>query len=201
VLQRGVDAVRYYFALLLVISVPGVYLYWFSIHPFVKFWRKVGARLTLAIHFSMMILVGVVMFQVRDQVMMVEYGTNWLLVLPAILLFAVSIALRKRIANAFSANLLIGLPELAPTKYPRELVTQGIYARIRHPRYVQVLLALWSYALFCNYLAVYVIALLALPWVMMVAKVEERELRQHFGEEYVRYCERVPPFIPRLGSR
>ena len=44
------DRVRYVAALLELIAMPGALLYWFSIHPFVRFWRGVGARVTLALH-------------------------------------------------------------------------------------------------------------------------------------------------------
>lgn len=192
------DSARYYVALMLVISVPGVYLFWFSVHPFVRFWRKVGPRLTLGIHFLLMILVAAAIFQVRSVVMSVEYGTNWFFVFLAVPLFGLAVALRRKISEQFSPKSLMGLPELAPDEYPRRLVTEGIYSRIRHPRYVQMVLALAAYALFCNYLALYVIVLLALPGIMILAQIEEKELRECFGDEYAQYCGRVPRFIPRF---
>jgi protein-S-isoprenylcysteine O-methyltransferase Ste14 len=81
---------------------------------------------------------------------------------------------------------------------PSRLATEGLYSRVRHPRYLQLLLALLGYALFANYLAAYVVTLLAFVWVRLVVPVEERELRERFGEEHTRYCERVPRFIPTI---
>lgn len=97
------------------------------------------------------------------------------------------------------ANLL-GLPEIAPDRYPRTLVTEGIYARLRHPRYVQLLIALIGYALIANYLAAYFVVALWIPAIYIIVLLEERELRDHFGKAYEDYCRRVPKFMPRLSG-
>jgi protein-S-isoprenylcysteine O-methyltransferase Ste14 len=33
-----------------------------------------------------------------------------------------------------------------------------------------------------------------------LALAEEREVRAQFGEEYIRYSENTPRFLPRIGS-
>lgn len=43
------DTIRYYAALLLPITMPGGLLYWCSIHPFIRFCRKIGPRKTIAV--------------------------------------------------------------------------------------------------------------------------------------------------------
>jgi len=86
---------------------------------------------------------------------------------------------------------------VSPQKYPGKLLTDGIFARIRHPRYVEILLAVLTYALFSNYLASYLMFLFGLPMIYLIVLLEERELRQRFGAEYEAYCRRVPRFIPR----
>ena len=58
-----------------------------------------------------------------------------------------------------------------------------------------------AWALFVNYVGVYVLAILTLPGLYLVAVLEERELLERFGDEYARYRERVPRFVPRLGTR
>ena len=76
------------------------------------------------------------------------------------------------------------------------MLCEGIYARIRHPRYLEIFLALISFALFTNCLASYVILAARVPALFAIIHIEERELRDRFGEEYVRYCARVPRFWP-----
>ena len=190
------DAVRYYLALLAVAFAPGLFLFWFSIHPFIRFWRKVGPKITLAIHFSAVVILVVCVVLVRKALFSIEFGTHPILMALGILSMALSIWLRVQGSKQFSMKFLTGIPELAPGRYENRLITDGIYARIRHPRYVEIAIAYLGYALFCNYLAVYVVLLLTLVWVPLVVWVEEKELRERFGEEYVRYCQRVPRFIP-----
>jgi protein-S-isoprenylcysteine O-methyltransferase Ste14 len=195
------DSVRYYIALFLVAFTPGVYLYWFSIHPLIGFWRKIGLRPTLALHYTLMIALAVPLVLMRKTILSVDLGAKPVLMLLAALLLALVIYMRKEISKKVATKVLSGFPELAPDQYEPRLLTDGIYARIRHPRYVQLLLAILAYALFTNYLAVYAVFLVGLVWAPLVVRIEERELRDRFGADYERYCESVPRFLPRLRGR
>jgi protein-S-isoprenylcysteine O-methyltransferase Ste14 len=93
---------------------------------------------------------------------------------------------------------LLGLPEIAPDRHPRTLITAGLYRRVRHPHYIQFLIALVGYSLIANYLALYIVTALWLPAIYTIVLLEERELRQHFGEIYDAYCRDVPRFIPKM---
>jgi protein-S-isoprenylcysteine O-methyltransferase Ste14 len=86
---------------------------------------------------------------------------------------------------------------MAPDRFPQRLLTEGIYSRIRHPRYVEVLLVIASLALIANNLASYVNWIIGIPSVLLIVRIEERELRDRFGAEYEAYCARVPRFVPR----
>jgi Cu+-exporting ATPase len=70
---------------------------------------------------------------------------------------------------------------------------------MRHPRYVQLLIALTGYALIANYLASYLVVALWVPGILVIALLEEKELRDHFGDAYQTYCRAVPRFLPKLG--
>ncbi|MFQ5936352.1 MAG: hypothetical protein ACE5LB_08095, partial [Acidiferrobacterales bacterium] len=131
------DTARYYVALLFVAFAPGIFLFWFSIHPFIRFWRRVGPLLTLALHYTVLLLLAAGVFVARGPLLSIEFGTNPGLVALAALLFACAIVLRWKVSRHFGVKLLTGLPELAPAAYGKRLVTHGIYARIRHPRYVE----------------------------------------------------------------
>ena len=192
--------VRYYIALFIVAASPGAFLYWFSIHPFIAFWRRVGPRLTVVIHLTLILVLAIGVFLIREPLLGVEFGAQPVLILLAALTFVPVVVLRVKQARRLGTKVLVGLPELAPENYPTRLITEGIYSRIRHPRYMQILLTFLACALFSNYLAAYVVFLLSVVWILLVVRAEEKELRERFGEEYERYSERVPRFLPRFST-
>lgn len=191
------DAARYYIALALIMMTPGVLVYWVSIHPFVAFWRKLGPRPTITLHCIMMVALGVVAFVLRKPLLATDYGTNYWLIAAAIPIYAWSIYLRRKLFGTLTVRVLAGVPELSTPKSPGTLLTTGPYAQVRHPRYIQLLLAMLALSLFANHLATYVAIAISIPWVYMVTLLEERELRNRFGEAYHDYCTQVPRFLPR----
>jgi protein-S-isoprenylcysteine O-methyltransferase Ste14 len=194
------DAVRYYIALVLVVTMPPTLLPWLLIHPFINFWRRLGPALTHGLVGSVMGLGGVGLFQARKSLLAAEFGTNYFLIALGVLAEVAAIWLWVLLHRHLALSTLLGLPELAPKKYPTGLITSGIYGRMRHPRYVQLVLAIWGYALIANYLAAYATAALWLPGIFIVARLEEKELRDRYGAAYEEYCRRVPRFVPRWGG-
>jgi protein-S-isoprenylcysteine O-methyltransferase Ste14 len=95
---------------------------------------------------------------------------------------------------------MAGAPELDADGRGGELLTDGVYARIRHPRYVAVTLGVIAWALFTNFLGMYLLIPISVAGLLLIASIEERELVRRFGEEYAAYRSRVPMFIPRFGA-
>jgi protein-S-isoprenylcysteine O-methyltransferase Ste14 len=76
------------------------------------------------------------------------------------------------------------------------LVTTGIYARVRHPLYLAgILVFTFNPYITRNWLTV---SAMAVIYFLIGAFLEERRLLARFGDEYRRYAERVPRFIPRI---
>jgi protein-S-isoprenylcysteine O-methyltransferase Ste14 len=79
-----------------------------------------------------------------------------------------------------------------------QLVTTGIYGRVRHPQYLGFLLL----TLGMNLEWTTIFTLLLWPVLVFVyhrlAKTEEKENEDRFGEEYQKYRRTVPMFIPRV---
>jgi protein-S-isoprenylcysteine O-methyltransferase Ste14 len=82
-----------------------------------------------------------------------------------------------------------------------QLVTTGIYARIRHPQYLGFLLI----TLGLNVQWLTIITLLLWPILAVLyyrlAKTEDKEVEEKFGEEFQKYKRSVPTFIPRLRTK
>jgi protein-S-isoprenylcysteine O-methyltransferase Ste14 len=192
------DTVRYYLALLLLMTTPGGLLFWFSVHPFIGFWRRLGVRLTLTIHYGLIAVLAAAAFLLRGPLLAVDFGTNRVLIGLAVPVFLVGIVIAFQRRRQLKTKILVGFPEVDPQKYPPKLLTEGIYARIRHPRYVEVELWILAYSLVANNLATYVLFLGSLAWLAIVVGMEEKELRARFGEEYEQYCARVPRFLPKF---
>ena len=71
---------------------------------------------------------------------------------------------------------------------------------MRHPQYVAFVLILLGFLLQWPTL----LTLLMFPVLLIMygrlAVTEEAEMRAQFGDAYVRYAQRTPRFIPRLGQ-
>ncbi len=65
----------------------------------------------------------------------------------------------------------------------RGVVREGIYARVRHPRYLVYMLTFWGLALVTSALGVFVLAIVSVLMYLIVAPLEERELRQQYGSD------------------
>ena len=195
------NTLRYFLALVLVISLPPLFLYWLLIHPLIDFWRAKGIGVTYGVVLTIITLGMVGVFSMRHYFLAMQFGTSYALVILGVSCLVLSGAMRFALQKHLTIKTLLGLPEIAPDRYPRRLVTDGLYGRLRHPRYVQFLTALVGYALIANYLASYLVVALWVPGIYVIVLLEERELRAHFGEAYENYCRRVPRFVPRLTSR
>ena len=90
-----------------------------------------------------------------------------------------------------------------PFPHPREgsaLVQHGIYAHVRHPLYLSVMLASLGWVLICQSWPALVAALVLIPFFRAKASSEERRLRDKFPG-YEDYENRVPRFVPRVWRR
>lgn len=90
-----------------------------------------------------------------------------------------------------------------PLNPPQELVTTGLYAYVRNPMVSGWLSGMLGLGVLLGSITFTFIAtpLFAILNVLYLKGIEERELEKKFGEEYLRYKERVPMFIPRPRKR
>ena len=81
-----------------------------------------------------------------------------------------------------------------------ELAVTGAYAYLRHPQYAGFVLVMFGFLL--QWPTLLTLAMFpVLVWMYVrLARQEEREALQQFGEAYRRYSDRVPPFFPDIGA-
>lgn len=191
------DKFRYAATVVLVCMVPALFLYWPLIHGFIGFWRRLGPRRTLVIVWTGMALVACGIFQFRDHLIVGDFGTSWPLFIVGCVCLGVAGRVRALLHRQITNRLLLGVPELEPDGGGQALVREGLYARVRHPRYLQMILALLGWALIANHLAAYAVWLLWIVAVCIIVPLEDRELRARFGADYEHYMREVPRFIPK----
>jgi len=80
------------------------------------------------------------------------------------------------------------------------LAVEGPYARVRHPQYSGFLLVMLGFLL--QWPTILTLAMFPVLTYMYLrlARSEEREVTEQFGDEYRRYAAQVPAFVPRFGA-
>jgi protein-S-isoprenylcysteine O-methyltransferase Ste14 len=83
--------------------------------------------------------------------------------------------------------------------YNGQLVTNGIFQYIRHPHYTSLLIIGFGLALFFYSVFSLIIAIIAIPIMILSIIDEEKILIKQYGEPYKEYMKKVPwRMIPKL---
>ena len=194
------DNVRFTVALLAIVVYPSMLVFWFLVHPFVRYWRKVGPALTYTVTLTTLTVIGAGMYSFRNAILAIEYGTGGLLIALSVVTLVIGLTIEVSCRRQLSIGTLVGLPELASDGSTSRLLQEGIYGRVRHPRYLGAGFGVIAVALFANYLATYIVAAAYGPLIYLVTVLEETELVDRLGDEYRRYQRRIPRFVPSLRS-
>ena len=79
------------------------------------------------------------------------------------------------------------------------LATTGAYARIRHPQYVAFVAIMFGFLLqWPTLVTLFMFPVLVFMYAHL-ARNEEADMLAQFGEDYKRYSEKTPRFIPHFG--
>jgi protein-S-isoprenylcysteine O-methyltransferase Ste14 len=178
--------------LALILPIP-VYLLW--MHGLQNLWRRLGPAsylLHLALY-ATMVYVLVRMHRVWSRgAWPWPDAIAWLALVP----LAIAAWLIVESYRTIDWRTLHQVRQFAPGA-GRELVRSGILGRMRHPRYLAFSLVAIGNALLTGYPLVAAAAVVTIALLAVVIALEERELRDFFGEEFERYRREVPAFIPR----
>lgn len=80
-----------------------------------------------------------------------------------------------------------------------ELITRGIYAKIRHPMYAsQWLWVIAQPLLLQNWIAGFLNLLIFIPFYFLRVQAEEQMMLEQFGDQYRSYMQKVDAVLPKL---
>jgi protein-S-isoprenylcysteine O-methyltransferase Ste14 len=114
--------------------------------------------------------------------------TYWLGLLMVAVGLAFAVWARVHLGRNWSGQVTV--------KEDHELIRGGPYAIVRHPIYTGMLFAILGTAIaFGEWRGLIAFGLLTISLVPKL-RMEERFMRETFGERYVRYCAGVPALIP-----
>lgn len=120
---------------------------------------------------------------------------SWVLLIFSLVLVIQGVKLLKRIGKPDEGR---EDPSLVSIEKTTELVTEGLYAHIRHPLYSSLLFLAWGAFFKQPSWAGGCLAAVASGFLFMTAKIEEVENIAYFGEAYQEYMKRTRMFVPYL---
>lgn len=171
-------------------------VYWLVLHTGVRFWRR---------HVRAGYVVAVVTGWGVASVLAWLYGGRLLnaAAVPspviwmgaALIMFDVWVL--AQVERQLGTHHLVGQAELTSSG---EIKRDGIYARVRHPRYAAMMISTLGACLMAARPAMWCVAAVWAACVALMIRLEERELVARFGAAYEEYRRRVPAIIPRLGG-
>jgi protein-S-isoprenylcysteine O-methyltransferase Ste14 len=106
-------------------------------------------------------------------------------------------------AIVFSGATLVadGWRRIHQARREETLMTDGVYARVRHPQYTGLFLIVFGEGI-VHWPTI--VSVVAFPVIVLaytyLARKEEEQMLEKFGDEYRAYQRRVPMFIPRFDS-
>jgi protein-S-isoprenylcysteine O-methyltransferase Ste14 len=172
-------------------------VYWLLIHPAVNTWRRIGYR-SFWIALPVWILIGAPLWLMEGSLFAHRLPRNAATYSLGAALLAWNLWISHRVHQEFSFKKLAGLPELNPEHPLRGVVGTGIYARVRHPRYANIILGFMAFGLLTGSWGIFLLAIVSFLMYLIVTPLEERELREQYGADYEAYARAVPRFFPRF---
>lgn len=125
-------------------------------------------------------------------------GNLWAQLVGSPVAHIVAMVLGYAIVFAGASLVADGWARVYRARLEARLVTDGVYARVRHPQYGGLFLIVFGEGIvhWPTILSVVAFPIIVVAYFLLAMR-EEREMIAKFGDEYRTYRERVPGFIPR----
>ena len=128
-----------------------------------------------------------------------EGGNLWAQLFGTNVAHIVAMVLGYTIVFAGATLVADGWRRIHRARREETLMTDGVYARVRHPQYTGLFLIVFGEGIvhWPTIVSVAAFPIIVLAYTLLARK-EERQMLQKFGDEYREYQRRVPMFIPRF---
>lgn len=127
-----------------------------------------------------------------------EGGNLWAQLFGTPVAHLVAMAIGYMIVFAGATLVADGWRRVHQARREKRLVTDGVYARMRHPQYTGLFLIVFGEGI-VHWPTI--VSVIAFPIIVVaytvLARKEERQMLEQFGDAYREYQRRVPMFIPR----
>jgi protein-S-isoprenylcysteine O-methyltransferase Ste14 len=188
--------IRFLAIIVLAFEAP-VPVYWLILHAPVAFWRRhIRAAFLVAVAAAwgigdwLLYYFRFDLFRVHDSLLATLFG---------LALIGFDVFTLSKSEGALGGMRIVGHAELAGS---RELIVRGLYARVRHPRYLGMMAGVFGACLIVASPLLWRASVVWLALALLTIRAEEGELRGRLGPAYDAYAERVPALLPlRLWSR
>ncbi|MBD3404955.1 MAG: hypothetical protein GF411_02330 [Candidatus Lokiarchaeota archaeon] len=158
-------------------------------------WGKKGYSRVYTITASITLLIAFLSMQFWDWLYFLFQSFNILSFAVGILLIIIGLVITTAATRVISVSTVADMR----TDRKPELVTDGIYAQVRHPLYLAtIILLIGLIFLYLPFLRVIVFSLSLIAYTLIGAYLEERKLICHYGQDYLDYREQVGFILPKL---
>ena len=171
--------------------------------PFLDVFWRVGRQSWLERAFSARLVLAALEVAAVGAWLMVR-GEHRILPEPsgAMAVVGAALALTGALLSAWSRRVLGALFSVhLGVQAEHRLITRGPYAIVRHPMYLGIIDYIFGSALVFNDAGLLVLTLAFVLFFAVQLRYEEVIFARHFGAEYRRYQERVPPLFPSVWPR
>jgi protein-S-isoprenylcysteine O-methyltransferase Ste14 len=177
--------------LVLFVEMP-VPLFWLVLHPRTNYWRgrlraafATGVIVAWGIGGAFLVFFHAALFRLDPP----PAGA----IVGGLLLVAFDLFIFRVAHSNLGTARIVGKTELDGGG---ELARNGIYSRMRHPRYTGMFAAVAGACLLAGTLRMWLVIGAWLPLALIAILLEEREMRRRFGPAFDEYRRRVPRFLP-----
>lgn len=192
------ETVRYFLAIVLIYIMPVVITFWVIIHAFSDYWRRVKPALAYTTAGICIGAVCLFCYRYQESLLGESLGNNLLLFLIGLTIYLLSWALWRPVKHHLNFKTFAGVPEV--TNENIDLIVDGPFKMVRHPRYLMVWIGVLGWCLMANYSGSYAMGIASMIGLLVIVELEERDLVKRFGDQYARYQQDVPRLIPTVNS-